>query len=130
MKTGILAILILSCFNAFAGGSSTIGTGNPASVNCVKLGGKLETINNPDGESTVCAIEEWTLYREMEKRGLLKKHDYQNEDGSIGMPNPAAVNCKDVEGTIRIETHPQGQSGICLVEQWTLFKYINVVDEE
>jgi hypothetical protein len=42
---------------------------NPASVNCTKQGGKLETVNTPQGQVSYCTLpngvrcEEWALFR-------------------------------------------------------------------
>jgi len=46
-----------------------VGMANPASVYCEKVGGKLDIVKGPNGESGYCTlpggerIEEWTLYR-------------------------------------------------------------------
>ncbi|KAA5955377.1 MULTISPECIES: DUF333 domain-containing protein [unclassified Pantoea] len=46
-----------------------IGMANPASVYCEKIGGKLDIVKGPDGETGYCTlpsgerIEEWALYR-------------------------------------------------------------------
>jgi len=46
-----------------------VGMANPASVYCEKMGGKLDIVKGPDGESGYCTlpggerIEEWALYR-------------------------------------------------------------------
>ncbi len=42
---------------------------NPASVNCEKVGGRLEIVDTPQGQSGIChlpsgkACEEWALFR-------------------------------------------------------------------
>lgn len=128
MRTFILLTLSLISFQLFAGGSSTVGPGNPAAINCVKLGGVLESFSTAAGQDANCVIDEWLLWQKMYERGLLKHHDY-DRGGGIGLPNPAAVNCIDVEGQIRIEQTPAGERGLCVVEEWTLFKYIDVTRE-
>ncbi|QZN96372.1 putative hemolysin [Symbiopectobacterium purcellii] len=46
-----------------------MGMANPASVYCLKLGGKLDIVNTDQGQAGYCnlpsgeRIEEWTLYR-------------------------------------------------------------------
>ncbi|KAA5956667.1 MULTISPECIES: DUF333 domain-containing protein [unclassified Pantoea] len=46
-----------------------LGMANPASVYCEKIGGKLDIVKGPDGESGYCTlpsgerIGEWALYR-------------------------------------------------------------------
>jgi len=46
-----------------------IGMANPASVYCLKIGGKLDTVNEKDGQAEYCTlpsgerVEEWTLFR-------------------------------------------------------------------
>lgn len=47
----------------------SVGMANPASVYCVKQGGKLDIVKTDDGEVGYCTlpsgerIEEWTLFR-------------------------------------------------------------------
>lgn len=123
MKTVFLFMIsiLFAASNANAGGGSSVGPANPAAVNCEQLGGTLEPFTTPQGEDANCAIEEWSLYRQMASRNLLTPHSY------TGMvPNPAAVNCNDVNGIWRLVETPQGQSGLCVVEQWTLYRVINV----
>ena len=121
MKNLIFTTLLITAFQAQAGGGSSVGPGNPASINCEKLGGQIEIINTPQGQVGMCNVEEWLLFREMYARGLTKDHHY----GPGGMPNPASVNCLDVGGTVRIVNEPNGQVGYCIVEEWTLFRVIN-----
>ena len=46
-----------------------LGMANPASVYCVKIGGKLRIEKTPQGELGICVLpngtemEEWTLFR-------------------------------------------------------------------
>ncbi len=50
-------------------GVSAVGMANPASVNCVKLGGKLRIVSTPAGQTGICKLpsgkecEEWALMR-------------------------------------------------------------------
>lgn len=71
MKVIILiasAALLAAC-SAQTGKPRQIGMANPASVYCEKIGGKLDIVKGPDGESGYCIlpsgerIEEWALYR-------------------------------------------------------------------
>ena len=123
MKNLLLLLLLISSQQAFAGGGSSVGLGNPAAKNCLKLGGTLESYQTNAGEDNKCVIEEWKLFREMYDRHLVKEHHYPH----MGMPNPAAVNCIDVGGQIRIMTDNDGQYGLCVVEEWKLFRTIDVV---
>lgn len=128
MKTMILLTFVcLSTSTVFAGPAISEGVPNPASVNCTKLGGQLNIVTEPDGgQASYCTIDEWQLFKEMYQRGLIKPHKY----GQNGMPNPAAVNCVDIGGEIDIVTNPDGgQAGYCKIEEWTLFKAINVTAE-
>jgi len=60
-------------------------------------------------------------------------HPETNPDASgvAGMANPASVHCYKVGGTLRIESAPEGQYGICVlpdgseIEEWTLFRRDN-----
>lgn len=36
---------------------------NPASKNCITIGGTLRMVNTPAGEAGHCVIEEWTLFK-------------------------------------------------------------------
>jgi len=115
-----LTTIILGA-QAFAGGSSTVGPGNPAAFNCLKLGGTLEAVETPAGQDANCVIEQWKLYHEMSQRGLDRG----------GLPQPAAVNCHNIQGTIRRVVDSSGnENGMCVVAQWTLFHVINVNSEQ
>jgi putative hemolysin len=71
MKKAILAISVI----LIAGCSSTSeqnpapGLSNPASIYCIKQGGKLSIVNSGNGEVGYCnlpnkeRVEEWELYR-------------------------------------------------------------------
>ena len=47
----------------------TVSLANPASVHCMKIGGKLRIEKTPQGERGICVLpngtemEEWTLFR-------------------------------------------------------------------
>ena len=123
MKKLVLIISVLLSVNAFAGGGSSIGPGNPATLNCDQLGGVTESFQNSNGEDANCVIEEWLLFREMTARGLTQSHRY----GEGAMPNPAAVNCADIGGDSRVVETREGQTGFCVVGQWALFRVINVI---
>ncbi|WP_369826844.1 DUF333 domain-containing protein [Comamonas sp. 26] len=49
--------------------SPVLGMANPASVYCVKIGGKLRIEKTPQGEQGICVLpngtemDEWTLFR-------------------------------------------------------------------
>jgi hypothetical protein len=117
-----LTLSFLGIQIASAGGSSTAGIGNPAALNCEKLGGTLESYTTPEGQNANCVIEEWLLFREMDKRGLVH-NDIPEE---ISMPNPASVNCIKIGGSIRVVQNPVGDTGYCVIEQWTLFRAIDI----
>ncbi|MBK9321934.1 MAG: DUF333 domain-containing protein [Bdellovibrionaceae bacterium] len=124
-KVMILTIMLAGT-HSYAGGSSTVGPANPAAVNCVKLEGVLENYEMPEGQNANCVVDEWHLYTEMDKRGMVKKPG----SGSVALPNPAAVNCYDIGGALRIEDTLEGERGLCVVEQWTLFRAIDVTKEK
>lgn len=119
MKISIVFVALFVTSVTFAGGGSSIGPANPASTNCLKLGGDLEMVTTPAGQYGNCVIEEWTLFTAMNERGLVKPHQYPGNS----MPNPAAVNCLDINGQLRYSK----QVGACVVEEWALFHIINVL---
>ncbi len=130
MKNGILVMImgfsILAFSTAHAGGSTTVGVPNPAALNCLFLHGALEEYTTPAGVSSNCVVDEWELYLEMERRNLVTPHQY----GPGAMPNPAAVNCLDIGGQLREVTTPAGTAGSCVIDEWALFKVINVTADK
>ncbi|HGJ5897510.1 DUF333 domain-containing protein [Arsenophonus apicola] len=65
-------IYVVGCTNATESSSPTkaIGVANPASVYCIKKGGKINIVKTAKGEVGYCrlangvSIEEWTLYHQ------------------------------------------------------------------
>ena len=117
MKSIIFLALLLAGSMSFAGGGSSVGLGNPASDNCVSLGGTVETKETPEGQQGICVIEEWSLFNKMDEAGLTIPHHY---DG-LSMPNPASVNCEDAGGELKIVDKEAGQIGMCSVDEWKLY---------
>ncbi|MFL5813358.1 MAG: DUF333 domain-containing protein [Bdellovibrionia bacterium] len=127
MKYLVVLFVVLSAFNvmpAYAGGGSSIGIGSPASKNCVVLDGVLKPFQFRGGEADYCVLDEWNLFRFMYQCHLVHVHHYGRR-GQIGMPNPAAVNCADVGGVTQIEKTPAGERGVCVVEEWMLFRSVD-----
>ncbi len=123
MKKMIFLMLVVTGSISFAGGGSSVGLGNPASENCIMLGGAVETQETEAGQLGICVIEEWNLFRKMLDAGLTLEHHY---DG-LSMPNPASVNCLDAGGELAIAEEPAGQYGVCSIEEWKLFKLFHPV---
>lgn len=90
-----------------------IGLANPASRNCIGLGGRLEMRTSKAGEYGICLFddnrqcEEWALFRGQCPAGGLKVTGYDNEAEvycaitggqveGVGTPTPM---CKRVDGT-------------------------------
>jgi putative hemolysin len=124
-------ILVLGSI-AYAGGGSSIGPANPAAVNCIKLNGTREPIQTPEGEYANCVVEAWHLYNEMSKRGLVKDPacpNPPNPNPPGGIPNPSAVNCIGIGGSYVNKSTPEGAIGFCVVEEWTLFRAIDITRE-
>jgi len=121
MKTLIMTLSLLFTCASFAGGGSSVGPANPAAVHCTNLGGQLIDYTTPEGQNANCLIEQWALFRAMYEKGLVTQHQY----GPGGMPNPAAVNCIDINGTLQYAE----QGGFCLVEQWTLFRVFHPIKD-
>jgi len=67
--TVIATTLLLTACAPHNYSQHAVGMANPASVYCEKIGGKLDLVKAPDGESGYCTlpsgerIEEWALYR-------------------------------------------------------------------
>lgn len=126
MKAILSLLVAMLTVPAYAvGGGSSVGIGNPAAVNCVKLDGTLELFTTPEGVGSNCVIEQWHLFNEMNKRGLIPGQSAE----AILMPNPAALNCIEIKGSIRRVTSPEGESGLCVVEIWDLMRAIDITGE-
>jgi putative hemolysin len=110
------------------------GIANPASVNCGKVGATSEILNNPDGSQYgMCkfpngtSCEEWALFRgEGCKAGTTVT---TAAPASVGMANPASVNCGKVGGKTGIKKDAQGNEyGMCTFtngttcDEWALFR--------
>ncbi|MEY3019506.1 MAG: hypothetical protein RLZZ272_490 [Actinomycetota bacterium] len=67
-----LALVLAGCGTSGGedGPDGGVGIANPASVNCIELGGTLEIVDGPTGQTGWCTlldgrrVEEWELYRE------------------------------------------------------------------
>lgn len=114
----ILFFSTLQCFAQFTGAGSSSGSGNPASVFCIKNGGKVSIQSSPEGEYGVCQIEEWTLFNLFIDREI----DLPNNSKNPGFGNPASKLCQSLNGETLILDSPNGQIGFCLIEEWTLFR--------
>lgn len=68
------AVYLLSARPAQAPIKENVGIANPASTNCVKLGGTLEIVDGEGGQYSLCHLpdgrvcEEWALFRDNECR--------------------------------------------------------------
>lgn len=122
-KKIVLVLIVAASSEVFAGGGSSIGLGNPASANCEKLGGALESVLSPEGESANCVISAWTLFKAMKTRDLTGKTQYDQ----VGMVNPADANCIDIGGQLRDVNTMAGEESFCVIEEWQLFRVINVI---
>ncbi|MGB7809479.1 MAG: DUF333 domain-containing protein [Methanoregula sp.] len=114
------------------------GMANPASVNCVNVGGQSVIMTNPDGSQYgMCnftngtSCEEWALFRGEGCKAGVTGNQTGNATapaGQTGMANPASVNCVNVGGTVQIKDSPAGQYGMCVFpngttcEEWALFR--------
>jgi putative hemolysin len=128
MKNLLNLILLasLSATSAFAatGGGSSVGPANPAAQLCEKIGGHLAGYENSHGQGYNCVIEEWTLFRAMDAQHLVKPIQCGASTQPC-MPNPASVNCENIGGSLEIVDSPNGQYGMCTVEEWKLFGVFN-----
>ncbi|HVP96533.1 DUF333 domain-containing protein [Methanoregula sp.] len=117
--------------------TGTAGMANPASVNCVNVGGTLQIMDSPAGQYGMCnfpngtSCEEWALFRGEGCQPGVAANQTVNATapaGQTGMANPASVNCVNVGGTLQIENSPAGQYGMCnfpngtSCEEWALFR--------
>lgn len=145
MKTNFLILSVFAFLSSLAlssaaqaGGSSSVGPANPASLLCAKLGGKYASGFEPAGEHGLCQfgramIGEWTLWRH--KNGIpqeavqvfLLSQEMLGEYQPM-IPNPASVHCGKVGGQVLIVADRNGgQFGLCnfsdgsSIEEWTLF---------
>jgi putative hemolysin len=109
------------------------GIANPASVNCGKVGGKIEIKKDAQGnEYGMCTFtngttcDEWALFR---NEGCKPFTPVTTTAAVVGMANPASVNCGKVGATSEILNNPDGsQYGMCKFsngtscEEWALFR--------
>lgn len=115
---------------------ATAGMANPASVNCVTLGGTVDIKKNADGgEYGMCTFangtscEEWALFRNEGCNAGVTVAVTTGTSESTGLANPASVNCGNVGATSEIKTAADGsQYGMCTFangtscEEWALFR--------
>jgi hypothetical protein len=114
--------------------AAEIGMPNPSAVYCGQVGGTSKAMKNADGsEYGMCAFpnntacEEWALYRgEGCNAGTAVA---TTAPASVGLANPASVNCGTVGATSEIMNNPDGsQYGMCkfpngtTCEEWALFR--------
>ena len=122
---------------ATAAPAGSAGMANPASVNCVNVGGTLQIMDSPAGQYGMCnfpngtSCEEWALFRGEGCQPGVTATPTANATapaGQAGMANPASVNCVNVGGTLQIMDSPAGQYGMCnfpngtSCEEWALFR--------
>ncbi|WP_321505394.1 DUF333 domain-containing protein [uncultured Methanoregula sp.] len=112
------------------------GMANPASVNCGKVGGKTEIKTGADGgQYGMCSFtngtscEEWALFRGEGCKTGVTAAITTAAPASVGLANPASVNCGKVGGKTEIKTGADGgQYGMCSFtngtscEEWALFR--------
>jgi len=108
------------------GGEGKADMANPASVNCVDQGGKLDIRDEAGGQVGYCIFpdgsecEEWAYFKGECAPG--------GGESKIGMPNPASQNCVDQGGKLDIRDETDGQVGYCVFpdgsecEEWAYFK--------
>jgi len=118
----ILASLIsFQVFAQFAGAGSSSGGGNPASIFCIENGGTVIIKNSHRGAYGICQIEEWTLFNLFIDRNM-DTPDGSGQGDILSMGNPAAKLCEAIKGKSYIIETPEGQTGLCDIEEWTLFR--------
>jgi hypothetical protein len=113
----------------------TVGTANPASVNCKKLGGALKIVKTDKGETGVCQwrdgtkCEEWRLFHKKCKQGECRdKMGVCDKVGPIGVGNPASIHCEKNGGKLEILKRDKGEIGVCVFkdfsrcEEWAFMK--------
>ena len=113
---------------------ATAGLANPASVNCGKIGGVTEIKKDAQGnEYGMCTFtngttcDEWALFRNEGCKPFTPVTT--TAPASVGMANPASVNCGKVGAASVIMNNPDGsQYGVCkfpngtTCEEWALFR--------
>ncbi len=68
-RPAVIALALLGGCAASTGERQAVGLANPASVHCIKSGGRLEIRNEPGGQRGYChlpdgrTVEEWELFR-------------------------------------------------------------------
>ena len=142
LTAAALCCATLATASALAGGTSSVGVPNPASVLCVDLDGNLATLNFPEGQVGVCnlsggLIDEWTLFRSVslgestQAVRLFLEHlaplpPSPCSDGAFCLPNPASSYCRQLGG--QSAQPSDGGASLCrfpdrsAIEEWTLFQ--------
>ena len=134
-----LTLLTLAFFGSSAwarGGMSTGGVANPASMQCVQFGGRLQLYKDEQGnQSNLCrvegaALDEWTFYLATTQGGTQATTAFINHPRyQMDMaPNPVAY-CSQLGGRIELFTNDSNERiGLCQfedrssIEAWTLFR--------
>lgn len=110
----VVGIVVVGAYFTFKDKGNDAEIANPASANCVKVGGTLEMRNNPKGQYGVCLFEdnrqceEWALMRGQCPVGGLKITGYENEaqvycaitGGTVEGLGTNSVMCKRIDGTL------------------------------
>ena len=101
---------------------------NPASVNCVNVGGQSVIMTNPDGSQYgMCnftngtSCQEWALFRGEGCQPGVNANQTGNATtpaGHTGMANPASANCVNVGGTVQIKDSPGRPVRHVRLPQW------------
>ena len=114
ITVSLLASMLVGCYSEHSDEMYKPGVGmpNPASVNCIKQGGKLTVKKSPDGEYGVCTFEdnrqceEWALMRGQCPKGGIKVTGYVTQP---------AVYCAITGGTYRVtgKSNTSEEQGSC-----------------
>ncbi len=138
-KIAFASVILALNSSAFGGSTASSGVPNPATQNCLELGGISETYSNQAGQIGICSIagaqvDEWTLFHAVlspsDEQQAIKAYFFNRDQPSppgpfmaattidrsrgIGMPNPASVYCKYLGGTTNTVKDIRGnEMGLC-----------------
>lgn len=116
---GVLTIGSFAQAQAHGGTTSVGPAATRENINCVELGGALESMQNLKGEYMNCVIKENDLLAKMADKGLSRV--------SMSDLGAASSNCLNSNGVLKYEFELGVKSAKCIIEATELLNVVSVV---